>query len=290
MNDIKKYIFWGFFIVLSCNMANAQIKIPRMTNLRTDTLEKKIIDNAKYRVYYSLEFAKDSLYPQDKTKGQTILFIGSKYNKFIDYNMYRKDSIYDALAKIKANQNEILAQLLPIGRLIIFNPVVTANYTTKGNYYIQQAVTSRSKYAYDDKNVQIKWDLVGQERIINGYKCKKAICKFRGREYIAWYATNLPINAGPYLFSGLPGLILEIQDTKNNYSFKINGLVNVKDNDPIYILTDNIVQTDRNQVRKAVDNLKKDPASILKSMGNAKVDPAVLAKLKPKPHNPIELE
>lgn len=288
--NLKNFFFITISLFLFNSALNAQIQISKDAKLKADTINKRIIDNTKYRIYYSLEFSKDSIYPQEKTKCQTILFIGSKYNNFQDYNLYREDSIYDALVKRNANQTEILAQLLPLGKSIQFEPIVLSNYPTKGNFNIQQSILSKSKYSYIDKDIRIEWKLATTEKTINGYKCQKATGKFRGRDYIAWYAVELPINSGPYLFSGLPGLILEIHDTKNHYNFKINGLVKVKGYDPIYLLTDNIIQSNRTQVRKAIYNSKNDPSSVIKSMGNVKISDDVLSKLKPKLYNPIELE
>ncbi|MDD3333554.1 MAG: GLPGLI family protein [Proteiniphilum sp.] len=36
-------------------------------------------------------------------------------------------------------------------------------------------------------------------------------------------------NAGPWKFSGLPGLIMSIQDTKGHYTFEISGLENTRE-------------------------------------------------------------
>jgi len=40
------------------------------------------------------------------------------------------------------------------------------------------------------------------------YDCRRAIGKFRGREYEVWYTTDIPIPGGPFKLGGLPGLIL----------------------------------------------------------------------------------
>ncbi|GEM56727.1 hypothetical protein B0A58_05855 [Flavobacterium branchiophilum NBRC 15030 = ATCC 35035] len=47
---------------------------------------------------------------------------------------------------------------------------------------------------------------------INNFICNKAILNFRGRNYVAWFTTEIPISFGPWKFHGLPGLILEISD------------------------------------------------------------------------------
>ena len=42
-----------------------------------------------------------------------------------------------------------------------------------------------------------------------------------GRECVAWFSKDIPLNEGPYKFRGLPGLIFEILDTRNQFIFKL---------------------------------------------------------------------
>jgi GLPGLI family protein len=65
-----------------------------------------------------------------------------------------------------------------------------------------------------EKNQQINWKLSEEEKKIQGFLCKKATCSYRGRSYTAWYSPEIPIPEGPYKFKGLPGLILEIEDDR----------------------------------------------------------------------------
>ena len=53
-----------------------------------------------------------------------------------------------------------------------------------------------------------------------GYLCQKATCYFRGRNYTAWFTTDIPISNGPWKFGGLPGLILKIYDNDKLYTFE----------------------------------------------------------------------
>lgn len=258
--------------------------------IKSDTIGKKILDHAKYRAYYTLKYSNDSTLPQQKTQTQTILFIGSKYNSFLDYNAYRKDSIYDILTKQEVKSSEIFSQCMALGRMVKFDPHILINYPNKASYTFMQTIVSSQKYKYEDNNIKLNWNLSNEEKEIQGYTCKKATCDYRGRYYIAWYALDLPISSGPYVFSGLPGLILDISDSKQHYSFKINGFVSVKNDDPIYIETEKVVESTRENVRKAIHNSKTNPASVIRSMGNVKISEEALAKLKSKPYNPIELE
>ena len=53
-----------------------------------------------------------------------------------------------------------------------------------------------------------------------GHLCQRATCHWRGRDFIAWFAPDIPIRRGPWLFGGLPGLILKVYDKDRNYTFE----------------------------------------------------------------------
>lgn len=75
-------------------------------------------------------------------------------------------------------------------------------------------------YKVTEAYPQMHWILSDKKedtKKINNYICNKANLKFRGRNYIAWYTTKIPLSFGPWKFSGLPGLILEIYDETNTY-------------------------------------------------------------------------
>ncbi len=256
-----------------------------------DTIPLQVVDQAKYRVYYFLSFVKDTAFTEKKTEAQTILLIGSKYSAFLDYNTLRKDSLYNALSKSGMGAMEVIGQTLSVGRQIKFDPTVMKNYPEAGEYTFQQMITSRDNYRYTDKNVEIDWVLGDEKKTLRGYECQQATCTYRGRDYVAWYCPEIALNDGPYVFSGLPGLIFEIYDTHNHYRFTLNGLTEAKGYDPLYFMANNVVETTRDKVRKIVSNLRANPASLLQLMGGrAEISPEVQRKLQPKPYNPIELE
>lgn len=80
-----------------------------------------------------------------------------------------------------------------------------------------------NEYTYTEK-LDFKWELTDEEKFIQGYSCKKAITEYGGRTWIAWYTLEIPLNAGPYKFKGLPGLILEVTDLTETYAFEFYGL------------------------------------------------------------------
>lgn len=65
------------------------------------------------------------------------------------------------------------------------------------------------------------WKLIDEVKIINTISCKRAEINYKGRNWIAWYSTDIPIPYGPYKFNGLPGLIIKIIDDKGEYDFEL---------------------------------------------------------------------
>jgi GLPGLI family protein len=93
--------------------------------------------------------------------------------------------------------------------------------------------------------------------VIAGYKCKKATSSFeQGLE--AWFTNEVPINAGPKTYSGLPGLIIKV----NSEYLAIEATdVEVSDN-PIKIKVPSkgkkVSRKKFNEIRDKKENRNKD--------------------------------
>lgn len=64
------------------------------------------------------------------------------------------------------------------------------------------------------------WEIGLESDTILGFSCLKAITFFRGREWIAYFAPEIPIEEGPWKLCGLPGLILKAYDSKHQYEYE----------------------------------------------------------------------
>ncbi|MNY31463.1 hypothetical protein D3C86_1656270 [compost metagenome] len=73
-----------------------------------------------------------------------------------------------------------------------------------------------------EKKHHFIWELKNETKTIGKYTCYKATTNFRGRNYTAWYAPDIPLPYGPWKLQGLPGLILEAYDNTEEiyYYFK----------------------------------------------------------------------
>src|SRR5699024_4101865 len=66
---------------------------------------------------------------------------------------------------------------------------------------------------------KIDWHLEQETKKIEKFTCHKATAVFRGRSYIAWFTTEIPVQLGPWKFNGLPGAVLQIYDESKSFTW-----------------------------------------------------------------------
>ena len=98
----------------------------------------------------------------------------------------------------------------------------------------------------------INWKISTEKKKIGEFQTQKATTHFAGRNWIAWFTTDVPIQDGPYKFSGLPGLIVEIADEKNSHKIELKGLKKITET----------VQEEANTQGKDIPFLKKKPIDV----------------------------
>ena len=88
--------------------------------------------------------------------------------------------------------------------------------------------------SYSDTYIQPEWTIEEGNYSYRGYTTHKATCHFMGRDWIAWYTEEIPSSAGPWLLSGLPGLILKAQDSEMLFDFSYRYISAIEDTDSRY--------------------------------------------------------
>jgi len=83
------------------------------------------------------------------------------------------------------------------------------DYTTS-KLYSEEKIFNKVFNVEDDLEL-FDWQITNDTLSVLGYSCFKATTKFRGREFEAYFAKDIPISDGPMKFNGLPGLILKIK-------------------------------------------------------------------------------
>jgi GLPGLI family protein len=180
-----------------------------------------------------------------------------------------------------------------------------------------------NNYLMEEEMPVIKWKINSETTNIGDLHCQNATTHFKGRDYTVWFCPDLPIRTGPWKLNGLPGVIVDAHDTKNEVVFKFDGVEKVaplspkssasngngkpplpmlgaSNTDPNLIeLPVDAIKTTQKQFDKVSAAMHKDPnafaqAAMAGQGGNLKGDgPKMSVKFKAGPgaiiNNPIEL-
>jgi GLPGLI family protein len=254
-----------------------------------------ILDTCVMRVTYRVLFVNDTL-KREKMKDVQLLQIGNKVTHCFSYSLYQRDSTLTKMDEKGATNfpNIIDEYVLPEEVITFFaKKQINVRYRTEFDM---------TNLCYAEAMPDIQWNLCDGQKDILGYNCQKAECRFRGRDYIAWYTVDIPLSSGPYKFRGLPGLILGISDAANDYNWECIGIQKEGNNDFVSQYKGKYMKektTTREGVRSIIKHLFKDPAGVLnltKQQGvciknnDGKFYKALSGDFPPEPYNPIEKE
>lgn len=90
----------------------------------------------------------------------------------------------------------------------------------KSQLIFEEKNLSNKKIIVSDTLKNYSWTLTNETKTVLGYEVRKAISYIdSAKVYTAWYAPELPYKDGPFVYWGLPGLILELEisDEKGSY-------------------------------------------------------------------------
>lgn len=93
----------------------------------------------------------------------------------------------------------------------------------KSEIYHKGSILSKKYFVTDSTDI-FEWELTQDTLSVLGLKCQKANVSFRGRDYHAYFTTEIMISDGPWKFNGLPGLILKIVSLDEAYEFEAVGI------------------------------------------------------------------
>ncbi len=108
------------------------------------------------------------------------------------------------------------------------------------------------------------WKVCDEWKEMLGYRVRRAECSFRGRDYVAWFAPELPVSEGPWKFCGLPGLVMHVYDTECQYVYMMTGIRQVPDL-PVMIPDEQYVRTDLRKYYRTLRRYIEDPIGFLTS-------------------------
>lgn len=134
------------------------------------------------------------------------------------------------------------------------------------------------------------WKIENDTATILNQKCQKATTTFKGRNYIAWFAPSIPLNIGPWLFNGLPGLILKVSDTKNQFVFECVELNTPNSTTKVYKPYTDLQKISKKTLEAKKKLLAQNFIEYEQSEGHTLTENGHAPTKRPdKPYNPIEL-
>lgn len=247
----------------------------------------KILGKSEYFVDYTYRY-KAAPQGQDSVEDVIRLELGKSIVKSYSYKLWQADSA------LTHSPNKSAPVRIPEDGLSPF-------------WYYRDLTSGRTKVWYRTPlagpilsyidTPTFSWVVTGKKKIISGYETQLATCLFRGRSYEAWFAPSIPISAGPNLFGGLPGLILELRSVDGDHHFTLEALH--KRNADIVEWKIRLVKiVSRPQFRDYYQRLHKHPIQTLRSNGqrvypqNEQGDFLTEAEAMnwQIPYNPIEVE
>ena len=216
---------------------------------------KKVLDSAHLRCAYVFSKKKEGTEKPYRTDTM-ILEIGNKVSRFYDPARMGRDSLLSY--KMKNMDTESIKSVSVFkgdkAKDLANMPGTIASPTNEGESYqiykdksskkitvIDKVAATGDKFLYEDEIGTLPWKISGSTDTIQSYACQKATVHFRGRDYTAWFAPDIPVSDGPWKFAGLPGLILKVEDSRQLFVFSLIGLQQL--NPLMPILTDDPKKT-----------------------------------------------
>lgn len=251
-------------------------------------------DSLRGQFSYLLQYRPNTLNQDYIIKELFSLQISDSRAFFISENMLKLDSVFSSAYNNKSDNFTLDFRNIPAGSNFL---IIQTN--DQSQFYESVGMTLLS---YDSPVIN-NWKLVDEKKVINSIPCKKAEVRYKGKDWTAWYATEIPFPYGPYKFSGLPGLIVKITDKTGDYDFELvksSSRSNVKGkmitiNKRHYQNAKLITKKELVEARK---NFRENSKHQLESMGTVfSQDPKdnlherqKMNEAQKKGHNPIELE
>ncbi|SHI36365.1 GLPGLI family protein [Cruoricaptor ignavus] len=179
-----------------------------------------VIDSLKYHADYILTYQSDSTDLNSRKQENFILFIGRKKSLFVSENTFKRDSIRNEVVKSNNLSGLNLANVPKSAfsyRIVKDIPEKTVSFYD---------LLFRTAINYTEKML-LDWVITSQKENIENMECGIAYLNYGGRKYKTWYSLDIAIPEGPYKFSGLPGLILKMEDEKGYYKFELSNFKDV---------------------------------------------------------------
>lgn len=211
------------------------------------------------KVHYEFKHVNDSTQRDQFIRDETVVYFNQQASYYTSYSSKRM-------------QDEVKKQMEDPGfdgtlTIITRSSPSSSSYLLDAdqNKMIEVVSVASDKFAIPQTYPTQDWEILGDRKEIGGYDCQNAKTTFKGRTYIAWFTTELPFSYGPWKLHGLPGLILDARDTKNEVIFAYAGFDKIEDGKTSVALPQNVITTTAEEVKKIQEAFKANPQAYMQA-------------------------
>lgn len=180
-----------------------------------------------YKATYLMSFRRDST-NVSKENEKVFLSFNDTISVFRSETKYKQDS---------TRYQYLFGEIKPTGgRISVLGQSKEDNLIVKDGNRITTfenlSIVSKNdiNYYYEENKSDFDWEINADTATIKGYLCQNARVTYGNREWSAWFTLEIPVSDGPHRFSGLPGLILKINDSTDSWSFELEELIKIPQN------------------------------------------------------------
>ncbi|MDQ0592201.1 GLPGLI family protein [Chryseobacterium ginsenosidimutans] len=223
------------------------------------------------RFFYELTFKpkKDSAKLE---KVMSVLDIVKDRSIYRDYTVIAQDSILKIQLEMM-QKSGVFKDLSKSIRMPKFSEKIVKTYPDMKIQYIERIASGFSPLAIGyNETIKFDWKISNEKEKIGAYNAQKATVEFGGKKWTAWFSSDLPFQDGPYKFSGLPGLIVKIEDEGKNYSWVLQGNKKIPNWEELSYMEKvsnmslKVTDMPREKFEKTFNDFKKDPFATARPM------------------------
>lgn len=172
------------------------------------------------RFTYEYKFIPDSTNISEVIKEVMLLDIDKNGSTYYSWDKFQQDSIRTAEFEKQIKSGSTNLNIKQTTNKGVVGYKVTKQYPDFKTHLLTSLIQDSYKILEDQKP---EWKIYPDKQKVGNYDGQKATTSFGGREWTAWFSTDLPFQDGPYKFYGLPGLIVKITDKSGDFDMTLMG-------------------------------------------------------------------
>lgn len=223
-------------------------------------------DKAIAKVHYVFKHVNDTTQRDKYLKDEVVTYLGQSGSYYTSYQS----------ARLSEQINEQMSSSSFDGNLVIKG----SGTAIKDSYLLNLADEKLDKvqrigsaeFVVSEVFPIQDWQIEEETKEIGGYSCQRATASFKGRNYEAWFTSDIPMSYGPWKLKGLPGLILSVKDYKNEVSFEYAGFDRLDDKSNILIqIPERAIPSTNEELVKLEIAFKDNPSAFMKAQSGRSI-------------------